>query len=274
MELNILLTTYGILLNVNFSQYKGYRHDDQLYPGTGFKYWSMGAIVSGDRLLHYRGETEYFMPPGCLILIPPNTPYTNRGYSNQREFWSFFAPEKSWSDLLEPYLKNLALSWVKYQGTANEQEMRECISMTLNIHSRITLDKEHWLNNIVERMLLLSRRANPEALHYRTDERIEQTIRYIHENFQRIIPANILASMACMSLSRYSHLFKECTGIGPAAYVESIKLSKAKDLLISTSLSIKKISDLTGFCNPFYFSQRFHAKFSCSPSGYRRKTYQ
>jgi AraC family transcriptional regulator of arabinose operon len=240
----------------------------------GFKYWSMGAIVEGNRLLHYRGETEYIMPAGCLILIPPNTPYTNRGYSNQREFWSFFAPEKSWADLLEPSLKNPDLSWTKYQGTANEQEMLECISMIINIHSRIILDKMHWLNHLVERMLLLSRRADPKATHYRTDERIEKTIRFIQENFQRHLSLDKLAAMARMSLSRYAHLFKECTGMGPAAYLESVKLGKARDLLISTSLSIKEIADLTGFSNPFYLSLRFHEKFECSPSDYRRKTYR
>jgi AraC family transcriptional regulator of arabinose operon len=241
---------------------------------AGFKYWSMGAIVSGDRLLHYRGETEYVMPPGCLILIPPNTPYTNKGYSNQREFWSFFAPEKSWADLLESFLKYPGLSWVKYKGTANDEEVRECISMILNIHSRIMPDRERWLNNLLERMLLLCRRTDPRAMQYRTDERIERTIRFIHENYQKNIPVDMLASIACMSLSRYSHLFKECLGLGPSAYVESIKLGNARDLLISTSLSVKEIAVLTGFCNPFYFSQRYHAKFGCSPTGYRRKTYK
>ncbi|HEX3006035.1 MAG TPA: helix-turn-helix domain-containing protein [Bacteroidales bacterium] len=234
----------------------------------------MGAIIEGDRLLHYRGDTEYVVSPGCLILIPPSIPYTNLGYSNQREFWLFFSPERSWSDLLEPCLKNPGLWWSKYQGTVNEQEMRECMSIIMNIHNRIMLDKNHWLNNIVERMLLLSRRADSNALPYRFDERIEKTIRFISENYQRDIPVEKLASIACMSLSRYAHLFKECTGMGPAAYLESIKLGKARDLLISTSLSIKEIAEAIGFCNPLYFSQRHHAKFGCSPTDFRRKNYR
>jgi AraC family transcriptional regulator of arabinose operon len=240
----------------------------------GFKYWTMGAIVEGDRLLHYRGETEYVISPGRLILIPPNTSYTNLGYSNQREFWLYFTPEKSWHDLLEPYLNNPGLSSIKYQGTGNEQEMRDSMSLIINIHNRTTLDKEHWLNNIVERMLLLSRRADPKTLHFRMDERIEKTIRFILENYQHNIPIYKLASMVCMSPSRYAHLFKECTGMGPATYLESIKLGKARDMLISTSLSVKEIAGMIGFRNPLYFSQRYHEKFGCSPTDFRRKNYR
>jgi transcriptional regulator GlxA family with amidase domain len=148
------------------------------------------------------------------------------------------------------------------------------MSIIMNIHNRIMLDKDHWLNNIVERMLLLSRQADSNTLPYRFDERIEKTIRFISENYQRDVPVEKLASIACMSLSRYAHLFKECTGMGPAAYLESIKLGKARDLLISTSLSIKEIAEATGFCNPLYFSQRHHAKFGCSPTDFRRKIYR
>ncbi|HPS52434.1 MAG TPA: AraC family transcriptional regulator [Phycisphaerae bacterium] len=239
----------------------------------GFRYWSVGSIVEGDRLLHYRRKTEYIMQPGCLVLIPPCTPYTNTGYSNQREFWSFFSPIKTWDKLLEPYRSRNILSLVKYQGTPNEREMRDCMSSIIEIQGRNYTDKNTWLNNLMERMLLLARCNDRKILEYRMDDRIEKTIEFIAKNFCGYCSVKKLASIACLSPSRYAHLFKECTGIGPAAYIESVKLDKAKSLLISTSLSVSEIAGLTGFCNPFYFSQRFHEKFGCSPTAYRKNSY-
>lgn len=239
----------------------------------GFKYWSVGSIVEGRRLLHYRGKEEFIMPPGHLILIPPRTPYTNVGYSNQREFWSFFSPLQPWQKLLTPYRSKTELSTVVYQGTPIEHEMRDCMSSIIEIQGRNYTDKHHWLNHCMERMLLLARCNDQRALEHKPDARIEKTIEFITKNFHRRCSVKTLAAVACLSPSRYAHLFKECTGIGPAAYLESVKLNKAKSLLISTSLPVSDISDQTGFCNPFYFSQRFHEKFGCSPSGYRKSTH-
>jgi transcriptional regulator GlxA family with amidase domain len=130
-------------------------------------------------------------------------------------------------------------------------------------------------------MLLLARRNDKRIREHKTDARIEKTIEFITQNFHRNCSVEELASVACLSTSRFAHLFKECTGTGPGAYLESVKLNKAKSLLVGTSLPVsdiahQPISDIahqTGFCNPFYFSQRFHEKFGSSPTGYRKSTH-
>jgi AraC-like DNA-binding protein len=72
-----------------------------------------------------------------------------------------------------------------------------------------------------------------------------------------------------MGYSRFRKLFKETVGISPNQYLLELRLSKAKELLLSTNLSINEIAYQTGFESIFYFSRLFKKKNDLSPKDYR-----
>jgi AraC-like DNA-binding protein len=73
-----------------------------------------------------------------------------------------------------------------------------------------------------------------------------------------------------MGYSKFRKVFKQVTGLSPNQYYLEIRLNKAKALLISTDLSLVKISHLTGFETPFYFSTYFKKKYGMPPIVFRR----
>jgi transcriptional regulator GlxA family with amidase domain len=64
-------------------------------------------------------------------------------------------------------------------------------------------------------------------------------------------------------------MFCQYTSLAPAQYFLQLKLNKAKDLLVSTSLPVKEIAIMTGFDSQFYFSKFFKRRMGMSPQQLR-----
>lgn len=69
--------------------------------------------------------------------------------------------------------------------------------------------------------------------------------------------------------SWFRRMFKNYTGLSPRQYCLQLKIMRAKELLLSTSLSVKEISYELGFESIHYFSRMFKQKTGKSPSEFR-----
>ena len=63
--------------------------------------------------------------------------------------------------------------------------------------------------------------------------------------------------------------FLRASGISPLAYMNRMRIEKAKEMLIWTDLNINEIAQRTGFFDPLYFSRMFKKHVSLSPSDFR-----
>ena len=74
-----------------------------------------------------------------------------------------------------------------------------------------------------------------------------------------------LADELGVGYSWFRRMFRHHTGLAPIQYFLQLKLNKAKDLLLSTSLSAKEIAVITGFESQYYFSKFFKKRTGMSP---------
>lgn len=79
-----------------------------------------------------------------------------------------------------------------------------------------------------------------------------------------------LAARAFRSPSQINRMFRRDTGMAPYEYILSRRLARAKLLLSSTSMQIREIADLLGFCDEHYFTSLFKEKVGVAPGEYRR----
>ena len=94
---------------------------------------------------------------------------------------------------------------------------------------------------------------------------------YLHDNFSdNITIKDICRSLGC-SKSALLSSFKAEYGTTVNAYLSNLRINEAKRLLESTTLSISRISDMTGFYDQSYFSKVFSARIGVTPSDYRRE---
>ena len=80
-----------------------------------------------------------------------------------------------------------------------------------------------------------------------------------------------VADMFHISEPHLSLLFKQTMGINFSAYVEGVRIDKAKDLLKTTSMTVGDISEQVGYYSVNSFCRAFKRVTGFNASEYRRK---
>ncbi|OPH62204.1 transcriptional regulator [Paenibacillus ferrarius] len=103
---------------------------------------------------------------------------------------------------------------------------------------------------------------------------MDELIAYIHQHLYDPLPLAQLAAYAGYSPYHFIRIFKEKTGLSPLYYVSSLRLQKAKDLLLRTNLSIRDIGLEIGQQSLGTFTTRFTSRVGATPSDFRNSTLQ
>lgn len=79
-----------------------------------------------------------------------------------------------------------------------------------------------------------------------------------------------LAGGCFLSPDHFSRLFKAARGVTPREFIMRHRIDAARRLLLSSSHSIGRIAELTGFSDIYHFSRQFKARTGRSPTRFRR----
>jgi AraC-like DNA-binding protein len=115
---------------------------------------------------------------------------------------------------------------------------------------------------------LLSKKLN-SAVRDNKDEAFFKIIDYIHNNLETVTSGE-LANITDMSVSTIQRRFSEKLSMTPTAYINRMKIEKAKDILESGMTKIKEVCHLCGIEDEFYFSRLFSKYVGMSPTEYRK----
>ena len=124
------------------------------------------------------------------------------------------------------------------------------------------------VNHLVGLMYALERSMELSKNHTRVDMINLARLR-IRESLEVDLTIQQIAEDLGVSYSNFRKLFKEFTGISPALYQQDLRLQRAKELLATTTLSIKEIAYRLRFESPDYFSSKFKIKTGKKPSEFR-----
>lgn len=130
---------------------------------------------------------------------------------------------------------------------------------------------------IMELFVLLSRALKMEwensikLKSSKLKELIGIAINYIHNNFERDISLGDIAKYVFLSPSYFTRAFKEETGMSPISYLLRVRIDRAKELLVDTSLKISDIALNVGFSNQQRFNEMFKKYAGLTPLQYRKQ---
>ncbi|WP_165945720.1 helix-turn-helix transcriptional regulator [Micromonospora sp. KC606] len=92
----------------------------------------------------------------------------------------------------------------------------------------------------------------------------------MHDNLGEQLTIDDMARTALFSKFHFSRIFQRATGLSPGRFLAALRLQRAKQLLVSTSLSVADVSLRVGYASVGTFSSRFTRSVGLSPTTYRR----
>lgn len=244
--------------------HKGPTHVSKRAGGTPD--WLLVATLSGEGRF-YDLPTE----PGSLALVAPGTPHdygTARRAGGWEILWVHFHPPYDWLEMLHWPLAAPGLSLVvPTNGPEVHAAFRDVLRQT---HSTVRRHRQLAMNAL-ERLLLLGESGLPH-LGPPMDDRIRLAVEHIHAHLREPLSLESLGGLVYLSPSRFSHLFREETGLAPLQYVGQQRIDRARRLLERTTMSVGEIAAEVGM-EPFHFSARFKAETGLSPRAYRAEAF-
>ena len=113
------------------------------------------------------------------------------------------------------------------------------------------------------------------TLDYKEDKQkkvLEEILTYLDAHYRDVnIGQTAVADIFKMSSYTLSRMFKKQVGVGFAEYINSMRIEYAKELLLTTTFSVKEISAMVGFSSDAYFCRIFKVAVGVTPATFREQ---
>jgi AraC family transcriptional regulator, glycine betaine-responsive activator len=101
-------------------------------------------------------------------------------------------------------------------------------------------------------------------------ESLMRVAQLMEENIEKPLSLDEIASATKLSRRQIERLFKRHLNCVPKRYYLQMRLRRARELLLQTSMPIIDITTACGFQSPPHFSRCYRAQFGCPPSAERQ----
>ncbi len=107
-------------------------------------------------------------------------------------------------------------------------------------------------------------------MHSKNTTPISKAMYFINQNYSKHITVDDISAACGLSVSYLHKRFLEMVNMTPGAYLNRVRISAAKRLLMSTDDSTEIIADKCGFSSQTYFTTAFKKITNTTPQKYRK----
>ncbi len=248
----------GIKITVNYVERakhpKNWVIAAHYHPWFEFNYVSKGSVYTTI------DGTEFLIEAGQSYIIPPNVSHSHRNSGEGDDGicirFGLSADEEN------EIVKTLSRASAEAFDSAVEK-----IPLSGGIYRR-QAEFAAWLMGIFD--LRSTEKRTDTAL---KNTFAAQTILYLEEYHREKIGASDIANALNTSYRTLARRFKEETGMTVTEKLTEIRMEKAKQMLVSTKLSMREIAQKTGYENEFSFSKAFKRSEKIPPKDYRKHNF-
>jgi AraC family transcriptional regulator of arabinose operon len=222
----------------------------------------------------FSGDHAFDVGPGDLLLFPPSaTHYYHRKQDNVCWFhrWVYFRPRAFWHDWLSWHVQNHG---VYFTRGLDAETVAQLERLFIDIEYTAKSDGPYRSDlsvNLLEQLLIRCKRLQPDVVSKPIDPRIVEAMNYMTQNLNQDFSIDAVASHICLSPSRLGHLFRDEMSMTITQWRDDQRISRAKQLLVTSNYSINHIGRIVGYTDPLYFSRVFKRKAGVSPKQYREQ---
>lgn len=114
----------------------------------------------------------------------------------------------------------------------------------------------------------ISNTGNPLSC-YGDNAYVNLAIDYMNEMYMQGIGVSDIAEHIGITRSHLNHAFQKELNLSVQKFLIDFRMHKAANLLVSTAMSVKEVSNEVGYHDQLVFSKAFKKKFGMSPKNYR-----
>ena len=216
--------------------------------------------ISGEKTYHFEGEEPYTVNDDCFLYFSKGSNYIAEFSSPGCTFAiNFDSDSDDIFNHIHYYVKNRNLITTLFKKaeliwrTKHTGYYQKCLSL------------------IYEILYLMTNEINPEYIPMSKKAFLSPAIRYIDNNFHReIISVSHLAELCNVSEVYFRSIFKSMYGTSPIKYINSLKLTRAKELLCCEDIPINEVAYMSGYNDTSTFSREFKKATGITPIYYRK----
>lgn len=228
------------------------------------------VIKKGDIVFRKPGQyTQGIMPYCCYLICFDLTGKTDK---NQEDY-DFYTKQ----DYQDYYVNPIIEAIPPVFHPSSEEHYHRLFEAVLNEY----LNPNEYSNLLLKTRVLeilcrifkdvqdsMADKAIPFSSHYTT---VKKAMDYLEKNYTEKINLMKLSKQTGFSPNYLHKVFTETMEFTPNEYLTRLRLNKAKELLVKTSIPIYEAALQCGFENVPYFSYVFKKNMGMSPAEFRRK---
>ena len=221
-------------------------------------YWAVVIKYEGETVYASKGKSS-LSDMNNLVILPKGCSYewrcTHSGHYSIIEFESEIVCDNIFSFSVKNSEKILNLfKKLEYKRTL-KKPMYEAES----------------IRDVYSVLLMLAQSIQKKYLPSDKLSKISPAVNYIAKNYNKDIKNDELSKLTGLSTVYFRKLFTKFFGTSPIAFVNELRIKKAKEMLKSDYGSISEIAESLGYLNIYDFSRTFKKHVGISPSKYEKK---
>lgn len=272
---------YPFLCHVQGREGKGQMSSSHVHDVIEFLYCIEGEAEA------FLGMRRYCFQAGDLLIINSNETHRITSLSDCITKYAVvqFEPEilraGGEHNLVSKYMMPFKISNANNRRVFpsdffEEGYVREIIYEILTEYEKKEYGFELAIRSAISRLFLRVLRAwhsEGEMLSPKENDDIimEKVFSYVEQNYMNEVLATTAAKISGMSYSYFSRFFKRAAGMNFTEYLNSVRIEKAAEMLLSTSKTVTEIAMDTGFSSTSYFIVCFKRKNGITPASYRAR---
>lgn len=220
----------------------------------------------------YCSQQQYRAPAGQVVLINPGEVHTGSNRQKASLCYLSLCPDPAqWKQVLD---------WLEIPAHANP-EFQQCVPLSAELdllfrsyyrsitETQSPLHCEESLARLLQALAALQfPQKQDEQNHRRLDARVEWAREIIEQEYKQPLSLVSLADAVHINPYYLIRLFKKTTGLTPGEYQLSVRVHKARTLLLRGH-PVQQVAIATGFHDAAHMNRSFRRITGMSPGSFR-----
>ena len=239
----------------------------------GHRHFLLTLITRGSGLQILNGKEINFQKGDAFLLSPADF---HKNILSGGETYDYYGVKFNFETLDARLSASFGLNKLPMHVTLTESSYKKVLNLFAELIDVPSLAKKSSLANVykkslLEQLLILVLSDLEKSNSQQSSPFEVSVLGYVYSRFGEQISVADAASHVGYTTNHFNMRFKQAFGVPFSAYLRTMRLEYAKNLVIAGELSLTEIAFETGFLSLAHFSRVFKKVYGVSPQVYKTK---